>query len=300
VASASVSGPRSMTGYGSAQAAGTRLAVEVEVRSVNARNLKVSYRTPSLLAPREADLEKLVRAQVRRGTLTLYVRVQLLQSEDVIRIRREVIEGFEAAIVPLREDGLIEGKLTPDAIASLPGAIESGAGRALRPTDWKVVKDAVTEALAALDTMRAREATHLVRDLGQHTKSMRKTLAGLKKRIPAVLEEHHRRLRERVDALLADHDLKLDDATLAREMALIAERSDVAEEIARLTAHLEEFDRLLTRNGEVGRTLDFLAQEMLREANTMGSKSQDVELARSVISLKSAIDRVKEQAANLE
>jgi len=300
VAGASVSGPRSMTGYGSAQAAGTRLAVEVEVRSVNARNLKISYRTPSLLSPREAELEKLVRTRVRRGTLTLYIRFQLLRSEDVIRIRREVIEGFEAAVLPLRKAGMVEGKLTPDGIAALPGAIESGAGSELRTADWKVVKEGVTQALDALDAMRLREATHLVRDLRQNTKAMRKTLTGLKKRLPAVLAEHHQRLRDRVDAILADRELKLDDATLAREMALIAERTDVAEEVTRLTAHIEEFERMLTHDGEVGRTLDFIAQEMLREANTMGSKSQDVELARSVIALKSGIDRLKEQAANLE
>jgi uncharacterized protein (TIGR00255 family) len=289
-----------MTGYGAAQAAGTRLAVEVEVRSVNARNLKIAYRTPSLLSPREAELDKLVRTRVRRGTLTLYVRLQLLQAEDVVRIRREVIEGFEAAVRPLREAGMVEGKLTPDGIAALPGAIESGAGSALRPTDWKIVKDAVCEALDALDVMRLREATHLVRDLRQNTKSMRKTLDALVQRLPAVLAEHHQRLRDRVDAILADREMQLDDATLAREMALIAERSDVAEEVTRLTAHIEEFERLLTQDTEVGRTLDFIAQEMLREANTMGSKSQDVELARSVIALKSAIDRLKEQAANLE
>ena len=289
-----------MTGYGSAQAAGTRLAVEVEVRSVNARNLKISYRTPSLLSPREAELEKLVRTRVSRGTLTLYIRVQLLQSEDVIRIRSEVVEGFEKAVAPLRKAGLIEGKLSPDAIAALPGAVESGASRALRSADWKVIRDAVTEALDTLDAMRAREAAHLVRDLKKNTKAMRKTLQALKKRLPIVLAEHSDRLRERVDEILADRQLKLDEATLAREMALIAERSDVAEEVTRLTAHIEEFERMLTHDGEVGRTLDFIAQEMLREANTMGSKSQDVELARSVIALKSSIDRLKEQAANLE
>jgi len=289
-----------MTGYGSAQQTGTRLAVEVEARSVNARNLKVSYRTPSLLAPREADLEKLVRAQVRRGTLTMYVRVQLLESEDVIRVRREVIEGLETALKPLREAGLVEGALTPAALASIPGAIESGASRPLRPADWKVVKETVVEALAAMDAMRAREAAHLTRDLRKNTKALRTTLTALRKRVPKVLDEQQRRIRERVDALLVDRLIELDDATLAREMALIADRSDIAEEITRLSAHLDEFDKLLTRDGEVGRTLDFLTQEMLREANTMGSKSQDVELARSVIALKSAIDRLKEQAANLE
>ncbi|MHC4953019.1 MAG: YicC/YloC family endoribonuclease [Planctomycetota bacterium] len=295
-----MAGPRSMTGYGSAQETGTRLAADVEIRAVNARNLKVSYRTPSLLSPREPDLEKLVRARVRRGTLTVFVRVQLLQAEDVIRVRSEVVEGLEKALKPLRSKGLVEGALTPATLASIPGALETGASKALRPADWNIVKGAVQKALEALDAMRSREAVHLVRDLQKHTKSMRRTLADLQKRVPVALAEQQARMKERVDALLADHAVSLDDSTLAREMALVADRSDITEEITRLTAHLDEFDALLDKDGEVGRTLDFLGQEMLREINTIGSKSQDVALSRCVIALKTDIDRLKEQAANLE
>jgi len=292
--------PRSMTGYGAAQATGSRLAVDVEIRAVNARSLKVSYRTPSLLSPREADLEKMVRARVRRGTLTVFVRLQLLQAEDVIRVRTPVIEGLAKALEPLRKRGIVDGPLTPAVIASIPGALETGAGSALRPADWRVVKQAVEQALDALDAMRGREAAHLVKDLLRITKSMRTTLAAVQKHVPKALAEQQQKLRDRVDALLADREIKLDAATLAREVALIADRSDIVEEITRLRAHLDEFDKLLAQDGEVGRTLDFLSQEMLREANTMGSKSQNIELSKRVIALKADIDRLKEQVANLE
>ena len=293
-------GPRSMTGYGAAQATGSRLAADVEIRSVNARSLKVSYRTPSLLAPREPDLEKLVRARVRRGTLTVFVRLQLLEAEDVIRVRTQVIEGLEKALQPLRKKGIVEGALTPEAIVATPGALETGASSALRPADWRIVKEALEAALDALDAMRRREAAHLAKDLLRITKSMRTTLAAVQKRVPKALAEQQQRLRDRVDALLADRDVLLDPSTLAREVALLADRSDITEEMTRLRAHLDEFDKLLVQDGEVGRTLDFLGQEMLREANTMGSKSQDMDLAKCVIALKANIDRLKEQAANLE
>jgi uncharacterized protein (TIGR00255 family) len=207
---------------------------------------------------------------------------------------------LEQLFSKLRKQGLVEGALTPEAIINLPGAVETGASKPLRPADWKIVRESMTGALDALDAMRLREAEHLVRDLKQITKSMRAEVKQVQKRVPQVLKEQKERLKERIDTLLADQGLELDDATVAREMALVADRSDIREELIRLAAHLDEFDKLLSTDGEVGRTLDFLSQELLREANTMGSKSQDTQLARSVIALKSNIDRLKEQAANLE
>jgi uncharacterized protein (TIGR00255 family) len=291
--------PRSMTGYGAARSRNRRIAVEVEARSVNSRSLKVSFRTPAVLSAREADLEALVRKQVARGSVSLGVKVQFLRPEDVVRVHGEVVEGFAKAIEALRKKGLVEGPLTAEAVAALPGALESAAEAPLKDDDWRTVKASVESALKALDAMRAREAGHLVRDLRAVGRRMRKNLAVVGKRAPEVVKEYARRLKERVDALLAN-GATLDETTLAREVAVYAERSDVAEEVTRLSAHLDEFERYLGTEGEIGRTLDFLAQEMLRETNTIGSKSQDVEIARAVISLKSDVDRLKEQVQNLE
>ena len=290
---------RSMTGYGAARASGSRLAVEIEVRSVNARSFKLTLRNPPLLGPRETEIEVLVRRRIRRGTVSLFVRLDLLRPEDAVRIRPEAVEGFARSLQPLIKAGLVEGKLTPDALAAIPGALETGANDPLRPVDWRVVKGALEQALDALDAMREREASHLAKDLGRILRGMRKTLATVRKRAPAVVRENQERLRERVDALL-DPGAAIDETTLAREIAVLADRSDITEEITRLSAHLEEFDRYLDGGGEIGRTLDFLCQELLRETNTIGSKSGDVTLSRSVIALKSDIDRLKEQVANLE
>lgn len=292
--------PRSMTGYGASHAAGTRIRADVEIRAVNGRALKITVRAPALLAPHESDLDALVRKVVRRGSLVVYVKLQFVRSDDLVRIRPEVVEGFAKAVQRLRKQGLVEGPITVEALTSVPGALEGGAEDPLRPADWRVIKQALGEALEALDTMRRREARHLVRDLRAMVARMRKTLGRIQRRQPRVVREYQGKLKERLDTLLKASGAALDDATLAREVALFADRCDITEETTRLAAHLDECEGYLGRDGEIGRTLEFLGQEMLREANTIGSKSADVDLARDVISLKGDIDRLKEQVANLE
>ena len=292
--------PRSMTGYGAASAAGSRIAVEAEAKSVNAKARKVSLRSPAFLASREPEMEALVRRRVRRGSILITVRVEHLRPQDAIRVRPEIIEGVARALEPLKKRGLIEGKLSADAVAQIPGAIEHAAHEGVRAADWRLVKECVEASLSRLDVMREREAKHLVRDLNRILTRMRKPLATVGRRSAKVVVEQQRKIRERVNALLADEGITLDGATLAREVALLADRADVTEEVTRLAAHLDEFGAYLRSGREIGRTLDFLAQEMLRETNTIGSKSADVEIARAVIALKSEIERLKEQAANLE
>lgn len=292
--------PRSMTGYGAARAAGRRVAAEAEARSVNARSLKVSLRTPPALGPHESDIEGLVRAHCRRGTVNVSVRLTLVDPVGAVRLHPEVIAALALQLEPLRRKGLVTGTLTADAVAAIPGAIEATAEEPLGPADWKVVREAIEGALAAMDAMRRREGARLGRELKGVLKRLSSTVTAIIRRAPAVAAEQQARLRDRINALLQGTGASLDEATLAREVAVLADRSDVTEEIARLQAHIAEFASCLGKEEEIGRTLDFLSQEMLREANTIGSKSADVELARAVISLKSDIDRLKEQVANFE
>ncbi len=289
-----------MTGYGAGHADGTRVAVEVEIRAVNHRGLKVSWRLPASLSARESEFESLLRKRVRRGSLTVFVRVQFVRADDVARIRTDVVEGYARALEKLRKSGVIEGPLTPEALAALPGALEAGTDQPLRPSDLKVVRSALAEALANLDAMRHREASHLVRDLRAITKRMRQSRGTIAKRAPRVVAEYRDRLKERVDHLLRQSGHALDEATLAREVAVYADRCDITEEMTRLAAHLDEVEGYLEKDAGIGRTLEFLGQELLRETNTVGSKSNDVAIARAVIALKSEIDRFKEQVANLE
>ena len=225
---------RSMTGYGAARASGTRIAVDVELRSVNARSFKLNSRMPSLLAPREAEIEALVRRHLRRGTVSLNLRIQRVRPQDAIRIRSELVEGLAHALEPLRKKGILEGGVTAEAILALPGAIESGADEPLRAADWTLVREVVEQALDQLDAMRQREAKHLVKDLRSVLQSMRRSLTAIKRRAGKVVAESRARIEERVNALLADVGTRIDEATLAREVALLADRSDVREELTRL------------------------------------------------------------------
>ncbi|MHC4550104.1 MAG: endoribonuclease YicC domain-containing protein [Planctomycetota bacterium] len=162
------------------------------------------------------------------------------------------------------------------------------------------MQQAVEAALRKLDAMRRREAAHLVRDLKAIVRRTRKALRQIERRAPGVVREYRLKLKERIDNLLETTGAALDDATLAREVALFADRCDVTEEVTRLAAHLGEFEGYLGRDDAVGRPLEFVSQEMLREANTIGSKSSDLELAKHVIEVKSDIERLREQVANLE
>jgi len=292
--------PRSMTGYGAARAAGAGVVAEAEARSVNARSLKITLKVPPCLGPREADLEALVRGVAARGTVTLSLRVERTGPGSAVRVRPEVVEAASRALEALRRRGIVEGRLSADAAAQIPGALEEAFDAPLPPAGWRAVRTAAERALASLDAMRRREAARLARDLRKVLASMARSLAAVRKRAPAVPAEQRDRLQQRVRTLLAGSGATLDEASLAREVAFLAEKSDVTEELARLDSHLREFGARLAADGEVGRVLEFLSQEMLREANTIGAKSADVAIVRAVIALKADADRLKEQAANLE
>ncbi len=289
-----------MTGYGAARAEGGGIAARLEVRSVNSRSLKIVVKAPASLLPHEADLEALVRGAAARGSITLSVRVEHTGPAGALRLRTEVVEAASRALEALRKRGVVEGKLSADAAAQIPGALEAATDEPLPAAGWNAVRTAAEKALASLDAMRRREGSRLARDLRRILGTMGKSVAAVRKRAPAVPGEQRDRLRLRVEALLAGTGAALDEASLAREVALLADRGDVTEELARLDSHLREFGIKLAEDGEVGRTLEFLSQEILREANTIGSKSADVSITRAVIALKSDADRLKEQAANIE
>jgi len=187
-----------MTGYGAGRASGPRIAVEVEIRSVNHRGLKVSWRLPPSLTARESEFEGLVRKRVRRGSLAVFLRLTYVRPEDVARVRDDVVAGYAAALDRLRRQRLVDGPLTPEALASLPGALETGTDAPLRPADLKVGRRALEDALSNLDAMRRREATHLVRDLRALARRMDKERTAIARRAPRVVKEHRDRLKERL------------------------------------------------------------------------------------------------------
>lgn len=294
---------RSMTGFGAANAEvdGSRYAVEV--RSVNNKFLKTIVRLPDDLVALETDLETAIGRRLRRGSVMVTVRWipdagAIAASIDGDAARKAVEELVAAMPEGLRDRCTIDlaGLLVVPGI--LGGDDSTGLADAARP----VLLGLLDEACDGLLEMRAREGEVVRVELERFGTRMRELLEAVAARAPVVVEAYRDRLHQRVSALLEDVGKSLDEGDLVREVAVFAERSDIAEEVVRLGGHLDQlFDLLSRTDGEpVGRTLDFLTQEMLREANTIASKSADAEIARDVVEIKGLIDRVKEQAANVE
>jgi len=293
---------RSMTGYGAAERTTDEVRVRVEIRTVNNRSLKVSQRTPEGLGAAEVVIDRLVRERLTRGTVHVLLTVEPVGAAARAPINREVLAAYWKDLARLREElGGGDGPPALEALLGLPGVV---GDEAVVLTGIKnlesLVKEAAREALDRLDAMREAEGQATAKDLAANLKEMGRCVAAVRQRAGVVIQEYRDRLQERAQALLEGVEIAVDDATLAREVAFFAERSDINEELARLQSHLEQMRDLLGASEPVGRRLEFLAQEMSREANTIGAKSNDVEIAREVLPIKVAVDRLREQSQNIE
>lgn len=283
---------RSMTGYGSAREEGENVVADVEVRTVNARFSKVSIKAPQSLGAYESDLESQTLKAVKRGNVALSVALRGRGAATPVTINEDVVLAYQAVF---RRLGLPEAGIT-----QLPGVIVSNAPERASDDEIGTVRKALKAALEQLVAMREREGAALADVLVKSIATLASYREQVAARIPVVVEHQRVRLKERVDALLASSGTQLDPQTLAREVAVLADRSDVTEELDRLASHFKQARELFGSSEPIGRTLDFVAQEMLREVNTIGSKSVDAELARLVIDMKSEVERFKEQVANVE
>lgn len=292
---------RSMTGYGRAEAAGGRAILTVECKSVNHRHLDVSIKLPRLLGAFESDARRLIQSAVQRGrvdvsaTLTAAegtvlnpLSVNIAQAREYADAARKLADALDLSDGPSL--GWVMGQsgvLTREEQAPVP------------PEEaWPLLERTLSAALAELVARREAEG----RALAQELAALGGLLAGhvdtVARRAPAAVERRAARLRERMQAMLAGAEL--DPARLATEVAVWADKTDVSEELARLRAHLAQLTELLAGHGQVGRTLDFLIQEINREVNTVGSKADDLEISQAVIAAKSTLEKMREQAANLE
>jgi uncharacterized protein (TIGR00255 family) len=299
-----------MTGFGDAseQAAGAHYVAEV--RSLNNRYFKATIRLPEIISGLEAELESLLRRRLNRGSITLIVKMRAAEGSTTHRINDAALLDYLDHLETIHEkiggdkgrggDQAVHIDLT--ALLALPGVLVPEDEAAVLERARPVVLRLAEQACDKLALMRSREGEAIAEDLKRHRSFILERLAIVQSRAPQVVEEYHQRLRTRIDHLLARAELKIDEKDLIREVAIFAERADIAEEVTRLSGHLEEVERIVAaRDGEpAGRTLDFLAQELLREANTIGSKSNDAAIARAVVEVKGAIDRIKEQVQNVE
>jgi uncharacterized protein (TIGR00255 family) len=290
-----------MTGYGEAHRQADEVAVAIEVRTINNRYFKLSLRASEGYGPLETQIENVVRSQIKRGTVQVNLRVDHKHSANDYRINHDVLEGYRVQLAEIG-DPLQGGKgVSVEALLMLPGVVEEHrTDPAEGERDWPLIRATLEEAMTHLATMRTTEGATMAGDLIANNRVIATELQKIAHRAPQVVDGYRARLQERLKTVLNDHQIVVNPADLIREISIYAERSDISEEIVRLNSHLEQFAAIMEQDDAAGRKLEFLAQEMLRETNTIGSKATDVEIARHVIEIKAAIERVKEMIQNVE
>lgn len=294
---------RSMTGYGDASSHVGGCHYFVEVRSLNNKYFKANIRLAEEFQGLEAEFEARLRERVSRGTVTVTARCSEDSASAAYEINQSALTSYINALKQHADvaSGII--KLDAGSLLSLPGVLQPPANEENRvKTAREAFVPLLDTAISTLLAMREREGKVLVADLESHRQIIAARLAEVAERAPVVVTEYQARLRARVESAIREAQLAVEPGDLVREIAIYAERTDIAEEIKRLSAHLDQFrDMLQSKDGKpLGRTLDFLAQEMLREANTIASKSPDAAIARAAVEIKGAIDRIKEQSQNIE
>jgi uncharacterized protein (TIGR00255 family) len=292
---------RSMTGYGRAEVAGVRLGLSVECKSLNHRHLDIALRLPRVLSPLELDARRVIQGAIQRGRVEVSVGLAPIEGAPSTDLTLNMAQARAYVELARRAGDALKlgGVPTLQWLLEQPGVVAREEQTPLSPEEgWPLLHDGLEKALGDLRARRDAEGAALDTELRALLSALTEHVGVMAARGPAATERKQQRLRERVQALAGG--TPLDEARLAAEVAMWAEKSDITEELARLRAHVGEFARLLDEGGAVGRTLDFLLQEMNREVNTVGSKADDLELSQTTIAAKSTLEKLREQAQNIE
>jgi uncharacterized protein (TIGR00255 family) len=290
-----------MTGFGEAQGEINGITYIVEIRTVNNRYLKTCVRVTETTAFLEEDIDKLLRKNLSRGMVSCVLRLKNAPANVLFDIDETALQAYMEKLSKITSSAKTKCPIDIGTLLTLPGIVRPALPDEERAEQIKKgVLSIAQKAIDKLKQMRAAEGAALAADLGSHCEAIKQDLEQIRANSRAVLQEYHKKLRKRVDELLADAKLKLDEEALVREVALFADRSDISEEIARLDSHLQQFAENCRTDAQAGRRLDFISQEMLREANTIASKAYNTEVIRCVVDIKCRIDRIKEQVQNVE
>ncbi len=290
----------SMTGFGRAARAGRDFDVEVEAKSVNHRFLSVKVSLPSELSRYEADVDRLVRGALGRGSVGVSVTLRRRAGDRLSLPDPARLKAAYKGLDKVRRDLGLKEPLRFEAVAALPQVWESPGDEAPAEKVWAVAGKLVDKALADLVKMREGEGRKIREDVLARLDLISAAADRIRARAPRVMENYQRKLEERVAALGAAKGLDLAKADLVKEIAVFADKCDISEELQRLTAHVAGVRAVFEAGGPLGRRLDFLTQEMVRETNTMASKAGDAEISSAAVAVKAELEKIKEQSENLE
>jgi uncharacterized protein (TIGR00255 family) len=277
------------------------MSIGVEVRTINSRHFKLSYRASDGYAALEPEVEAATRDVIRRGTVQLNLRIERSSAAEDYRINTDVLDNYRRQLEQYASSSKWNVTLDPQTLLSLPGVIIEKSHSDDDPhDDWPVIQPVVQEALAAMTKMRTEEGVALAADLAHNGRQIMENLDAIARRAPEVVQSYQSRLTTRVEQALSELNVTVQPADLLREVALFADRSDISEEIVRLRSHLQQYEAALMLPESSGRKLEFIAQEMGREINTIGSKANDAEISHLVVEIKTALERIREQIQNVE
>lgn len=290
-----------MTGYGWGECSQDGLKVTAELSSVNRKQSEISVVLPRELEVLEAQIRDVVNQQVARGRVTARVSLHVAEGKEAARVQinRPLAKAYARELNRLAKELKLAGAVPLDLLVRAPGVLQSNDEVADAEEFWPAVEKALGRALQMLVKMRQREGAHLKKDLVSRIAVMSKAVERVRKLAPQVQVRYQQQLLQRLNAAgLAE--LKMDDERLLKEVVLFADRSDISEELTRLQSHFQQFDDCVQSEEPIGRTLDFLAQEMNREINTIGAKANDSLISRDVVLLKTELEKFREQAQNVE
>ena len=289
-----------MTGYGRGECSQGGFKVTVELSSVTRKQSEISLSIPRQLEVLEAQMRDVLNRHIGRGRLTGRVSLHSGAGAAAARVHVNVplAKAYAKELNRLAKELKLTGTATLEQVAGAPGVIQTD-DELVDGDFWPAVEKALTKAVSGLLTMRKREGAHLEADLARRVKELQKSVASIQKQAPQVTARFRAQLLERIKAAGLESPA-LDDERLIREVVYFADRSDISEELTRLESHFKQFEDCRKASEPVGRTLDFLAQEMNREINTIGSKANDSLISRDIVNLKAELEKFREQAQNVE
>jgi uncharacterized protein (TIGR00255 family) len=290
---------RSMTGYGRGDADHGGTKFSVELNSVNRKQSDIVMNLPRDLAALEPRIRQTINEKISRGRMNVLVALhQGANGAAALALDTALARSYHDAMLTLQKELSAPGEITIGTILQAPGVMRSPEQSVDADEAWPGVERALTTALSELIKMREREGKHLAKDLIHRLKVLRKEIKEIRGIYPDVVKKYRAALLERLEK--AGLDLALEDERLLKEVTIFADRSDVSEELTRLESHLAQFAHHLRKNEPVGRTLEFITQEIFRELNTLGAKSNDAGISQHVVACKSELEKIREQIQNLE
>lgn len=290
-----------MTGHGQAQQTTDGVQVWAEIRAVNNRYLKVTVSYSDRAAELESQVKSIVQKHIRRGAVHVNLEVQREKSAARFQINTDLLDSL------LQQARSVDSNVSAGDLLTLPGVLEDASSNKRHNgdnesanSDWELLQPVIEEAMQRLVEMRQIEGASAAKDLLENSGEIAKQLKVIEGRAPQVASDYAIRLTDRINHLLAEHEVSISPVDIVREVGIFADKADISEEVVRLNTHIEQFSEIINSGQSDGRKLEFVSQEMLRETNTIGSKANDSVIAQSVVEIKTAIDRIREMTQNVE